>query len=616
MAENGAESGGLIEKNEAGIFADHPPSLVLPVFVAPTDTDKPERRNTIRQDVIVVACGHIHPGNFAFDSSVIGPQGRLAFAALHRRLERHPGCPLSIFGHADPVGNDTYNKFLSERRARAVFAVLRRRVDLWEKLHNSQEGASGDVWGLRSVQIMLQGLGFEPGNVDGDNDPQTRSAIRAFVEGLPPTPGVPPTAPATGVNDAPTRKKLFAAYMDFLCVTDAGPAGKPYELPAERFLAGGEGSRGDVQGCSEFNPQRLMSRQDEATFKKEGKAGEEARNAANADNRRVLIFVFKKGTKFNSKKWPCPTAAQGIEGCKKRFWSNGENRRTKQFDEHARVFGRRVPLEKAALTPPNPTLAAELAEPETTFGCRFYHGLALGSPCEGDMKAWLLRLMVDQPTRPGPGGKPEREQIPIAGVRFAATIGESADSPVLRGRVPQNGILFLPLFDPDVTMQLKLDGAEALGLNAPLKKDEETKEGEPGAPAGDAKPAPVKDAGGEKKELAAGPEVPDQVEVDDSKPFPDEDKFLSMTLRGGALKRMRSNLEDDPESPPPGDEERRIGARQRLYNLGYGPADPETWTDDVFVPTLARFQKDQKLKTQDGTLDEDTVTALIGRHGS
>jgi len=35
-------------------------------------------------------------------------------------VKDHPACPLSVFGHADPVGSDDYNKALSGRRAMAV----------------------------------------------------------------------------------------------------------------------------------------------------------------------------------------------------------------------------------------------------------------------------------------------------------------------------------------------------------------------------------------------------------------------------------------------------------------------------------------------------------------
>jgi outer membrane protein OmpA-like peptidoglycan-associated protein len=41
-----------------------------------------------------------------------------------RTLRNYPGMSVVIIGHADAIGSDTYNQELSERRARAVGAVL------------------------------------------------------------------------------------------------------------------------------------------------------------------------------------------------------------------------------------------------------------------------------------------------------------------------------------------------------------------------------------------------------------------------------------------------------------------------------------------------------------
>ena len=66
--------------------------------------------------------------------------------------------PLSIFGHADPVGNDDYNKQLSGRRATAIYGLLTRDTHLWEELYSHSFG--NDKWGVKAIQIMLAELGL------------------------------------------------------------------------------------------------------------------------------------------------------------------------------------------------------------------------------------------------------------------------------------------------------------------------------------------------------------------------------------------------------------------------------------------------------------------------
>src|SRR5262249_209529 len=62
-------------------------------------------------------------------------------------------------------------------------------------------------------------------------------------------------------------------------------------------------------------------------------------------------------------RWPCPRAKEGTTGCRKRFWSDGESRRSSQSEQ--RTFD----------------------ESQDTFACRFYHRLTSRSPCE----TYLLR---------------------------------------------------------------------------------------------------------------------------------------------------------------------------------------------------------------------------------
>src|SRR4051812_44221648 len=97
---------------------------------------------------------------------------------------------------------------------------------------------------------MLLALGFDAGVVDGKTGPKTRAAVRSFQSenGL----------TADGDAGPKTRQQLFTQYMDFLCC-DA--QGEPVTMSAEDFLARGADPklRGDVQGCSEFNPVIVLS---------------------------------------------------------------------------------------------------------------------------------------------------------------------------------------------------------------------------------------------------------------------------------------------------------------------------------------------------------------------
>ena len=59
-------------------------------------------------------------------------------------------------------------------------------------------------------------------------------------------------------------------------------------------------------------------------------------------------------------KWPCPTFKEGAAACKKRFFSDGDQRRSTHTPGSDRKF----------------------EETEDTFACRFYQRISDGSPCE------------------------------------------------------------------------------------------------------------------------------------------------------------------------------------------------------------------------------------------
>jgi hypothetical protein len=326
--------------SDGGIAAKHPPVDEHVAFVGPATGNE---FNTLKAGIIPVACWRVEDFRFAFDSSVVKPEITAELSHLAQLLEQHPppsktrpaaGFPLSVFGHADPTGNDDYNKILSGRRATAMYALVTRRPDLWERLFSQPFG--NDTWGRAALQTMLDELGPAP-------------ASEQLV--------------AQHERDSGKRKQLFLAYMDKLC----GPALK---VEKEDFLGHGDdaGGKGDFQGCSEFNPVLIVSKADQRRF--EQNKDKTARDKANAPNRRVMVLIFRKGSRVDPVRWPCPRATEGVAGCRKRFFSTGEKRRTDRLPDKPRQF----------------------EDTKDTFACRFYSRLVDKSPCEVTVKTFEVRL--------------------------------------------------------------------------------------------------------------------------------------------------------------------------------------------------------------------------------
>jgi len=356
-----------------GTTGSHPEKTPLPILVAPTTEVS---LNTIKAFLIPVGCWRVDDLRFAFDSSVVHPEIKTEMGLLATLRNVHPGAPMSIFGHADPTGDDTYNKTLSGRRATAIYALLTRDVDKWEKLFSAPFG--GDNWGTKSVQLMLNEVSGTSLVIDGVNGSETSGAIGDYREskGL----------PRSGTAGKATRAKLFADYMDKVCV-DA--AGKKYQLQKSEFLAKGADpdGKGDFQGCSEFNPFVVFSKDEAATFASD----HETRDQENAPNRRVMALLFKPGTVINTSRWPCPKANEGIAGCKARFWSDGEKRRNPQ--DARRTFD----------------------GTKDTYGCRFYHRLFVLSPCgAGQGQSVVQVLMIGASIQGTKGVREKTNQRPLS----------------------------------------------------------------------------------------------------------------------------------------------------------------------------------------------------------
>ncbi len=61
---------------------------------------------------------------FGFDSSSVRPEFNGTLSDIAHILNQYPQTNVEVLGHTDNVGNDSYNKTLSEKRAQAVTSML------------------------------------------------------------------------------------------------------------------------------------------------------------------------------------------------------------------------------------------------------------------------------------------------------------------------------------------------------------------------------------------------------------------------------------------------------------------------------------------------------------
>jgi Putative peptidoglycan binding domain len=377
-----------------GMAAPHPPYPDdAPRKVAPTDSS--EKFNTLRAPLVPVACWLLNDPAFAFDSSFVSPNfqpelvGTSDKPGLMELLQSNVGCPAALFGHCDPVGSDALNKTLGDRRVTAIYGLLTRQIPLWENLYSKP--AVGDTWGTRAIQTMLQTLGDGSGNpyytgtVNNEYGSGTAGAVKRFQtdSGLAPD----------GQAGPDTRRVLFGAYMAWLCTPPSSDptqpsTAAPFTMQISDFLGGASAGKGDlpklsVQSCGKFNPVLLL-----ANSVMHGDPT--ARNAKDAPNRRVMMFLFRAGTKVDPATWPCPLVGATGDACKGAFWPEGDRRRTNGDTERS------------------------YKGTQDTMACRFYDRFARRSPCErGALKIWLqdrhrqrmpsapYRLTVGSQTRVG-----------------------------------------------------------------------------------------------------------------------------------------------------------------------------------------------------------------------
>ena len=369
---------------DGGVVGKHPAADPLQILVGPATSNE---FNTVRLRLIPIGCFSVEDASFKFDSSFVLPEFQTEINSFVDLREKNPekikGAPISIFGHADPSfqGNfelsapthqagDDYNKVLSGRRAIAIYALLVRDAAIWNNLFTDHFG--GDVWGEDSIRTMLDAV--DPPKADGGQQGKSQGAsARSSSSSGDRNPGSTDSARAAKIRDIAhdpgQRQQLFLKYMNHIC--------GDLKLDKNKdFLARGAGPdhKGDVQGCSRFNPRLLFSSEKEGQFKQAAQDKDEtilaSRNADNSSNRRVMILIFRKGSQVLPAKWPCPTFKESSAACKKRFFFDGDTRRSTHLPGTDRKFG----------------------DNQDTFACRFYQRLRTGSPCDKILTVLTLRL--------------------------------------------------------------------------------------------------------------------------------------------------------------------------------------------------------------------------------
>lgn len=247
--------------------ADEPGVVLLPkkfeLTGLATDVLHTLRIRPVTPEPQLLECVSIPGITFAFDKSFIRPWIVDFIQPVEAALQRYPNAQVLIYGHTDRVGSPTYNKSLSDRRAKSVYAFITDDTTIWEELYGQEN------WGLAVIQEILHDLGHDPGPFDGLMGTRTQAAMDAFS-------GSPNTQ-----NNRAFRERLFRAYMT---------GNHDVRVPPERFC------EPKYVGCGEYNPAVPPNEHELAN-----------RAPGNEPNRRVVFFLFDRPPRSA----PCQVGSTG-----------------------------------------------------------------------------------------------------------------------------------------------------------------------------------------------------------------------------------------------------------------------------------------------------------------
>ena len=308
-----------------------------PVLRVGSTTD--DQFNVITLPLVPIGCFRVDDIRFAFGTSFVTTDPaddqndiRKEMRFLEDLLEANPQSPLGVFGHADPVGNDDFNKQLSGRRATVIYALLISTTDPDSAVKLWQGVARAESWGSKERQHMRT---------------------------------------VTGLPERTPESELFKAYMQKLMPPTLKIAKKDF-LGAGKYTE----REGRLPGMQRIQPATDLFQAEERRVREESGQDGAKRRQFRQPTSQVPV---QKGSKVEPASWPCPRATEGVAGCRARFFSDGESRRTRRL----------------------PTLDRTFDDKQDTFACRFYHKLLTDSPCETAMTLVKIRLF-DAQARPLP----------------------------------------------------------------------------------------------------------------------------------------------------------------------------------------------------------------------
>ncbi|MFO0761949.1 MAG: hypothetical protein U0359_36250 [Byssovorax sp.] len=230
-------------------------------------------------------CNEVAGAHFDFGRSFVRRDAVGPLSAIAEDLQGEPIRKAMIFTHTDRSGPEALNKELSERRAKAIYALFTHDADAWEDLFTNKPsgGNWSESWGTKEVQHMLNALlcaddAGNPLTENGQRDALTIQAIKRFQRGdYPDVPAEQAPLATDGDPGPKTRKELFLAYAKRIS-REPVPADRIAKVNGNKFM-----------GCGEFNPLSISVKDEQS--------------------RRGVVFIFDNAAEPQS--LPCKLGSMG-----------------------------------------------------------------------------------------------------------------------------------------------------------------------------------------------------------------------------------------------------------------------------------------------------------------